>query len=821
MFPLADFPRARRVTIGGLPPPVPTPAIMEPPTQLAARSTWRSLSPFRAEGNKRLSTSPILRPRAGSNVEEMMVYVSPSARSGGGSAVNHSLAGIQKGRTLAPLPPPAWAAKQERKISKDSASLARLGKTVSLPIPGKVEKYWLSTGPPGPAVDFPPANATTTASQWNQEPALFSTGGQNMGGLEAAASITPSTVEPFNARRSSPFGADGVGEELVISSSETAPYLSVVADALPPSPRESTAYQTVVVPPEATPLWSCGPSDVSANAETQRSCPSPPTIRENTDQGWLAALSEAAPSEAIKQGPSSSELSEAGASIDKVSVVVPQQDGGSSSNGGGIKWDSVVSIGNDGASNNKVCHAQALPPPPLSSALFGQSVEDFGVTARPSPFVNTSSPLTGGRKGGLDTSLFGPDAAESDDGNVSTASGAADLFASHAPVRAADELFCSQDPVLAEATPSAAPGQQSLGDGGKGGNTNNANLFLESPPPETPIEPPPSLPNPWGSSPIKQPLPEPRRWPTKAGTGFDRPQKNTKNPAREINSFSSRGAGAIPAAFFGAVENENDNFGVENGGEGETESKPFQGAPAPSFLPAASPTGFATAKPFEGGNSDGSFDAARANTLTPAVVKPTVGRYGHAASFKGFNGQHSGTGWGAGGMAAGTASTECYPREQGVRPPGVIAAFGFGGRLVCMHPRRKMRLAPVPGVVPSPDDGPALRNGPVKVRKRRYTSYCLWCGGSGEERGGREGKRAVVDPAAFLRKYRPYFMYCGLTEIRRCERYRQIGGGGKGAGLQKYSRNEPKKRFMNRYGMSISLGPCPMLTGVFAPSQHS
>ncbi|CAN0600996.1 unnamed protein product, partial [Ectocarpus sp. 12 AP-2014] len=50
-----------------------------------------------------------------------------------------------------------------------------------------------------------------------------------------------------------------------------------------------------------------------------------------------------------------------------------------------------------------------------------------------------------------------------------------------------------------------------------------------------------------------------------------------------------------------------------------------------------------------------------------------------------------------------------------VTPAGVVASFGFGGKLVTMHPRRKIRLAPAPGVVPSPDDGPTLRKGPVNV----------------------------------------------------------------------------------------------------------
>ncbi|CAM9634879.1 unnamed protein product, partial [Laminaria digitata] len=68
--------------------------------------------------------------------------------------------------------------------------------------------------------------------------------------------------------------------------------------------------------------------------------------------------------------------------------------------------------------------------------------------------------------------------------------------------------------------------------------------------------------------------------------------------------------------------------------------------------------------------------------------------------------------------AAGTDHRSAAAREPGVRPPGVIAVFGFGGRLVCMHPRRKLRLACAPGVAPSPDEGPALRKGPVTVSGR-------------------------------------------------------------------------------------------------------
>ncbi|CAM9634809.1 unnamed protein product, partial [Laminaria digitata] len=268
------------------------------------------------------------------------------------------------------------------------------------------------------------------------------------------------------------------------------------------------------------------------------------------------------------------------------------------------------------------------PPPMSSGAAFGEppcgntfaGIGDIGVTACPSPFVNTSSPLTrgggGGGGAGGEASLFGLDPAEERSGNGAVG-GAADLFATLAPARAANELFESDVLGAQLGAVAASDGGSSLGGGGGGGDQGggyDTSVFSQAPPPETPVVPPPSLPNPWGSSPQKQPLPEPKRWPTKGGTGFDRPLTPLsagKVPVRGNARSSGDTGGGSSAAFFGSAAGDvsgaedGDLVGAEGGGV-PLDGGVFQ-TTAASFTPPTATSagvGVAAARPWEGGGSN-------------------------------------------------------------------------------------------------------------------------------------------------------------------------------------------------------------------------
>lgn len=716
MFPLPGFPRTRRVTAEGLPPPVPVPMHMPaaPVGERPTRSTWRSLSPSRLGDDNGWSISPVLRARAGSHADRAAAYVSTSSRESSGGAAALNLNGVRAPGGLSFLSAPHPVPRRDVGRLGGLADVARLGNSMGTPFPGKSGGDGRYTQPLGPGVDGKPARVTTASQQGHMPQVLAGRQDAEQAKI-VAASTEPSAAAPFGAQRP-PFEADASARPLR-SSSETASSVAGSDDAIPVFPCETAVGQDAAaessrgtVPSVSSPTSdeSCDPSDVDETQQIRRSAATSPT----TAQGWMAGLSEALQPESGEKAPPSGDLSKSGATADKVGGAVTQRDEGGANGSKRAESDSPAGADVEG-------RRPTPPPPSLSTDAFGQPVGPFGVTACPSPFVNTSSPLTRGRNGGREESLFGTaDAADGGDAGAGdpAVSSAAYLFATHAPAPAADELFSSRGADIPE--PRTTDARQSVGRLVEGG-ANAANVFSHEPPPETPALPPPSLPNPWGSSPLKQPLPEPKRWPTKGGTGFDRPLTPLAaemGPVREISSSSGE-AGAIPAAFDESTGNE---CGADNGGFGGKAGRNAFQAPPASFMPPVAVSTGVTAKPWENigrgpslqaAGVDGTF-ASASKTLAP---QPSLTRYPNTGGFKGYKGRSVGGGWGLGVPATGTPAATEAPRDPNVKPPGVIAVFGFGGRLVCMHPRPKLRLAPAPGVVPSPDDGPALRKGPVNV----------------------------------------------------------------------------------------------------------
>lgn len=735
IFPLSGAPRPRRSAgagagaAPGLPPPVPVAHTYSAPSgstgaaERSARSTWRSLSPSRAGEDRGWSISPVLAARAGNHrnvISPVMMgkgkgkadtdtggvgvaYTSPSAvaRTGGGSLGGDDErrdGGEARARLL---PPPHGAPKREAGRTARAADVAKLGRAMGMP---------------------------STATPESVRPIGAQTGDNRV--CEAKCDDPPKPSAGETVSRASE-GGDADGTPSSVATSNQDPYAGL------PS-RESP------VPAEAEVTPSCEPGQFSAAAETsQAHHPSPPTSSAR-DQGWMTDLSEAALPDAGGLGPaaSPSDLLNAGA----ISDGVARDDND--------PRDISAAFGSDGSSS-----ASGSPkrPPTSASNVAGEPAAartsavpealSLGVAAGPSPFVNTSSPLTRSRnKAGQEVSMFGAaddavdgESEEAGDSRSKVSGGAADLFATEAPARAADELFSSEP---------GATGAAGSADG-PGGSADDTSMFSQGPPPEVPAVPPPSLPTPWGTSPLKQPLAEPKRWPTKGGTGFDRPLTPLAATERVLETGSPRAgqAGAIPSAFFGPASGELGDDGGGFGGagagtgggagggglEGQAFDKPaVAGRPAPGIAPA---------KPWEGGSSNAGGpsgggggvpgEASRTNSsVPPASSKLSSSRFGVAGSFKGFSGRSelgggAGGAWGgssalaaAAGMAAvATVPTDCAAREQGVTPAGVIASFGFGGKLVTMHPRRKIKLAPAPGVPPTPDDGSTLRKGPVNVSR--------------------------------------------------------------------------------------------------------
>lgn len=712
MFPLQGFSRTRRASAGGLPPPVPgyAHAVGGPATDRPACSTWRSLSPSRPGNGKRngWSISPVLRSRSGPHIDGAWPsYVSPSARMGGGSVDGSRREAGRAG--LISLPPHRVFPEREKKSpAESSASVAKLGQAMGMSFPGKTSSVRPLGGDPSDPGAAHVQSGSTTPSGHYQQPLVSPSGSMSVEAVETTGATTSSGEKP-SAAQPTPPGADGTGRPAFFSAPSVAEVSSSGRGgngASPPSPRDSIARQDpkvpspgLPVPPAASTLSSNGAFNAAPEAEVSLSRRSPPTVQA-MDQQWVEGLSEAAVPVSDEKGPSD-DISRAGADA--------------------ARKDSVESCGKDVA---------RPPPPPLSSDVFGLTAGEIGVTAGPSPFVNTSSPLTRGRNNGQEPFMFGGDGSgDGENGGSGDVSGAADLFATEAPARAADELFSSHRSDAHEATSDAG---QSSGPSGSGSGPDSS-MFSQGPPPEAP--PPPSLPNPWGSSPLKHPLPEPKRWPTKGVTGFDRPltplATEQKVPGGENAAAASAEAGAIPAAFSGAAEAEFKDSKRRVAGA------PGRVAPA-SFMPpavAAPRLGAAVAgtQSWKSG-SNGSFDGASRRSAAVAA-KPAPSFYGHGGGGGGF-GRYSGrsgdAAWGS-GSAKGATAADSAARDPSVRPPGVFAVFGFGGRLVCMHPKRKLRLAPVPGVGTSSGDGPALRKGPIKVRARggKESNACPPKGGGG------------------------------------------------------------------------------------------
>ncbi|CAM9918670.1 unnamed protein product, partial [Hapterophycus canaliculatus] len=522
IFPPSAAPRARRMSsaasaaaaaaVGGLPPPVPvththgTPAGTPATAERLVRSAWRSLSPSRAGDDRGWSLSPVLAARAGSHRSISPVLLGKANLDGVGVAYVSPSARMGKGRTTG------------------SAGVARLGLAMGMP-----------SGAP----------------------------------LEPAEALGP---------RPKPCGVvDGSG------TSAPPPPLPPASEGVPKVPCEEDAEQlppdvAVSNEPDGGPVGSeipageeeqpsRSPVEDSADAEAP-GARRPPPASSDSDQGWVTGLSEAAPPEEDRQGrppvgdqPDTSVADD----VDRSDDSDPQDTPAGLVSDGKIPPSSPQSpavLSSDASEQN--------PPAAAAPSAVGVEPLVFGVTAGPSPFVNTSSPLTRSRnKSGREDSLFGTadganGGADSDYGDIGTggvsggvSGGAADLFAAEAPARAADELFSAGPPLADTAT--AADGS--------GGVASDTSLFSKGPPPETLTSAPPSLPNPWGSSPLKQPLAEPKRWPTTGGTGFDRPLTPSAAAPGASGMDSSRAgeAGAIPSAFFGPTSDE---LGAEDGGFG-------------------------------------------------------------------------------------------------------------------------------------------------------------------------------------------------------------------------------------------------------------
>lgn len=713
IFPLSIAPRPRRpsgagAVVAGLPPPVPVAHTYSAPSgsngaaERSTRSTWRSVSPSRAGEDRGWSISPVLAARAGTNRNEVspvvmgktgtdgvgVAYAPPSARTRLGGDDERR----DGGETRARLPLPTHGApKREAGRATGTADVAKLGRAMGM----------ISTeGPPEPVRAF---------------------GAQTAGVCETKRDGPP---EPSAGAAETVTNASGGGDAGCTPSS--------VAVASNQGPCADVAGREDPVEELKLPCEHGNPSAPAATPQTQ----SAPPTSSTSDQGWMTGLSEAALPDAGGQEPaSSSDLSKAaGAASDGVfrDDNNPQ--------------DISAAFGSEGGSAStspqmppaSASNAPGEPPAAERTAAVPEALS-VGVAAGPSPFVNTSSPLTRSRnKAGQEQSMFGvADCAV--DGESETC--AADLFATEAPARAADELFSSGPGAAA-----VAAGNVDVHRGGSsGGSGNDTSVFSQGPPPETPAVPPPSLPNPWGSSPLKQPLPEPKRWPTKGGTGFDRPltplaateKASEAGPPQAGGAEAGAGAraGDIPSAFFGpgSGDSGDDNNGGFGDGDGGPEGQAFDKSPVAGPLAGMSP-----AKPWESGGSSNAGGpssgvpgetASRTNSsASPAPSKLAFSRFGAgpAGGYKGFSGRSeaSGGAWGgssalaaAAEMAAATvtAGADRATREQGVTPAGVIASFGFGGKLVAMHPRRKIKLAPAPRVPPTLDDGPALRKGPVNV----------------------------------------------------------------------------------------------------------
>ncbi|CAM9247488.1 unnamed protein product, partial [Choristocarpus tenellus] len=350
------------------------------------------------------------------------------------------------------------------------------------------------------------------------------------------------------------------------------------------------------------------------------------------------------------------------------------------------------------------------------------------------------------------------------------------MFATSAPPPAADSLFspAAEGDAQENSSDFSSRGFRGNGTGSEGEvRQRPADLFSLGPPPEAPH---PSLPNPWGSSPQKAPL-IPPPWAQKAGKGFDQPP-----PCTSWQGGGKFSSDAVPEAFVGEGDGEAGKFGGEGSGDknafggGESSvagfSRALSSQSIASAVPAVAHVGSTTGLSFAGGSGRGvgggepgriSLQSRQRGiaTVVSAGTKPAYpsepGLVGHVSHIQGgaprygdqcggasqsLAGGEIGEGRGRWGVSPGGQSlaiaapvsaavamaggSVAATRDPRIRPPCALAAFGFAGRLVCMHPRAKVRLASagapgqgLPGQADSSFGGgekqSRLRKGPVKI----------------------------------------------------------------------------------------------------------
>lgn len=730
--------RARRASAGGLPPPVPSAvAATGPASERTPRATWRSLSPSRLVDKDRLIFSPLLQDRRGGSRGN-----SPRGKitsfSASSLGVNLDYVSPRVAR-LSYLPPRAGLSKpntpgrvpneRDRQLSDERVGETRT-EALGLAYRGKLWDSGQSgrSLPNGNGVKSAGANGIGAPPLTSSSPPGAKSGEFPEKGFGRTVDISggpPQSGATTSLTHPASIGNQANNEQVLgLENGSSEPR---ERHGFPASRLEMQTGQRSV------PSLS---SDVDVLSSHSNASPNDPRRNENALQLEAATTAEA--SNAARHISTPASPNEAVESLDM-----------SWATGGATNFENTVGEVHrerEDTSTNGI--AQATTPPAISADVFGTSSGDFGLIAQPSPFVNTSSPLTG-RPGGQEPSMFGPDSGEGEHDDLGAGNtgvnGAADLFADNAPAGTADALFTD----LAPDKQGRTTGGQSFGKTGdvSGNTTAFVDPFSEGPPPQEPPPPPSSLPNPWGSSPQKQPLTGPKSWPAKGGRGFDRPLTPASSAETVPLVESSSGeAGSTPAAFLGPAAKDEMSYSCEHGlggskvrPQGSDQGKRTDangGNVSHQFLPAS----FMHSKA-----SAGKIATRRvtpwANRSFGASSTPAPTRYPSTAGvLRGQNdGERSTGAWCRGSSSAYSAvSEDKAPRDPRLKPAGVIAVFGFGGRLVTMHPRRKMRLASsltvnLPGGEQPANSSPC-RNGPVKVGVRalleKRKPFCR------EERGG-------------------------------------------------------------------------------------
>lgn len=720
MFPSASIYRVRRSSLGRLPPPVPSYA-----PSASVRSTWRSLSPSRINnfnGNEWSMRSPVLRDeQTGGTKGVRACSYSPSRQRLPG------FRGTELGPGMLSLPP-SRVPQRTFGPSGDSESFAKRGQTSVLPQSSEV----VGAGRDQSESETLCNSGTAAISQVQIQQPCQSVDGDPERSSDVAEGVSSLSSPDSSKSPSIPLAKD---DDEISSVEQPSPEPKGKLEV--PTPSQVTTAPAGVDGTEtsareesspALPPWKyhSGSSAGEGMGQTHPPLP-PPPIQLASNVVKMKDESKAVPPAIEARGPPSRDASEYGAMAKHVNDVV-EVNHNTSENG---------AISEDRNGLTRVVAPQPPQPIFISPDLFGEHILDSRVSSQPSHLVNKDSPLTRPRK---EKSLFDNESPECEDGGEGnkSVSSAADLFATEAPAAPADELFAAQPPEASGATPYGAG--RSFEGNVEGGNDNH-DPFSQGPPP-LPLQ---SLPNPWGSSPLKQPLPGPKSRPTKGGTGFDRPPVQPPLPADKTSGHAiptgfEDAEGGIPAPFV--------DLGSQGAGEGGFDTVPESGAKAGGNTARAAPASFMppfvtpdsstasafVAKPRENNRralpSDvvevsreslpvptGNPFASFRRPAAPSAVLPAAGKPVHHRVSSGFSVKSGGSGgWGSTAAAA-TGGVDKSQRDPNVRPPGVLAMFGFGGKLVCTYPRQKIKLAPAPGVVPPPDDGSEFRSGPVMVRK--------------------------------------------------------------------------------------------------------